>query len=95
MPANAIYFATYEAFQDFIKQTFPQMHMEVLSAIVSGGMAGIAYWVVGMPPDVLKSRLQTGALVCALFWLYLNQKPLENMLIEKRSFEILRPNNCI
>ncbi|CAD6996903.1 unnamed protein product [Ceratitis capitata] len=35
------------------------MHMEVLSAIVSGGMAGIAYWVVGMPPDVLKSRLQT------------------------------------
>lgn len=38
------------------------MQMELLSAIFSGGMSGIAYWVVGMPPDVLKSRLQTGAL---------------------------------
>lgn len=62
LPSNAVYFATYEAFQDLIKEKFPNMQMEVLSAIFSGGMSGIAYWVVGMPPDVLKSRLQTGAL---------------------------------
>ncbi|XP_036321471.1 congested-like trachea protein [Rhagoletis pomonella] len=59
VPANAVYFATYEALQDLIKQKLPDLHMEVLTAIFAGGMAGITYWIVGMPPDVLKSRLQT------------------------------------
>lgn len=27
--------------------------------ILAGGCTGIAFWVVGMPADVLKSRLQT------------------------------------
>lgn len=30
--------------------------------IFAGGMAGIANWLVGMPADVLKSRLQTGTI---------------------------------
>ncbi|XP_054742366.1 congested-like trachea protein isoform X2 [Anastrepha obliqua] len=59
LPANALYFFTYEALQDFVKLKFPQLHSDVLSAIFAGGMAGISYWIVGMPPDVLKSRLQT------------------------------------
>lgn len=33
---------------------------KLLCTIPAGGMAGILNWVVGMPPDVLKSRLQTG-----------------------------------
>lgn len=29
--------------------------------IAGGSAAGISYWIIGMPPDVLKSRLQTAA----------------------------------
>ena len=32
----------------------------ILQTIIAGGFAGIANWIVGMPPDVLKSRLQSG-----------------------------------
>jgi hypothetical protein len=28
--------------------------------LFAGGMAGIANWAVAIPPDVLKSRFQTG-----------------------------------
>ena len=28
--------------------------------IFAGGMAGIFNWMIAIPPDVLKSRLQTG-----------------------------------
>uniref|UniRef100_A0A1B0D011 Congested-like trachea protein n=2 Tax=Phlebotomus papatasi TaxID=29031 RepID=A0A1B0D011_PHLPP len=31
----------------------------LLGTIFAGGMAGIANWAIGMPADVLKSRLQT------------------------------------
>ena len=31
--------------------------------IFAGGMAGIFNWIVAIPPDVLKSRLQTGKYV--------------------------------
>lgn len=30
------------------------------STIFAGGAAGMAYWILGMPADVLKSRLQSG-----------------------------------
>ena len=36
--------------------------LSLVSTIFAGGFAGIANWIVGMPPDVLKSRLQTGKL---------------------------------
>lgn len=32
------------------------------STIFAGGAAGMAYWILGMPADVLKSRLQSGKL---------------------------------
>lgn len=32
----------------------------ILPTILAGGSAGIANWIVGVPPDVLKSRLQSG-----------------------------------
>jgi len=34
--------------------------LSLLATITAGGFAGIANWLVGMPPDILKSRLQTG-----------------------------------
>lgn len=53
---------TYEVISKMLKpadepQSFGK---KLLCTIPAGGMAGILNWVVGMPPDVLKSRLQTG-----------------------------------
>ena len=31
-----------------------------LRTMLAGGLAGIANWIIAIPPDVLKSRLQTG-----------------------------------
>lgn len=31
-----------------------------MRTLVAGGMAGVFNWMVAIPPDVLKSRLQTG-----------------------------------
>lgn len=54
---------TYEIISKMLKpadepQSFGK---KLLCTIPAGGMAGILNWVVGMPADVLKSRLQTGA----------------------------------
>lgn len=54
-----MYFLAYEAIKDYITD-YGQKSPSILGTILAGGAAGIAYWVVGMPPDVLKSRLQTG-----------------------------------
>jgi hypothetical protein len=35
--------------------------------LFAGGMAGIANWVVAIPPDVLKSRFQTGLIELILY----------------------------
>lgn len=34
--------------------------------LFAGGLAGIFNWVVAIPPDVLKSRFQTGELHCSV-----------------------------
>lgn len=34
--------------------------LSVPSVLFAGGMAGIFNWAVAIPPDVLKSRFQTG-----------------------------------
>ncbi|XP_069693583.1 congested-like trachea protein [Periplaneta americana] len=59
VPASGMYFMTYE----FVKRLFLE-HSEhgqigLLATIIGGGCAGIANWLIGMPADVLKSRLQT------------------------------------
>ena len=53
-----MYFLTYE----YIKKVMAPKDGSIglLGTIFAGGMAGIANWAVGMPADVLKSRLQTG-----------------------------------
>ena len=42
--------------------SFPCSHNElsIPSVLFAGGMAGIFNWAVAIPPDVLKSRFQTG-----------------------------------
>jgi len=57
MPASGMYFMTYECLQRLMTKDGEKLGL--VSTIVAGGSAGIANWIVGMPPDVLKSRLQT------------------------------------
>lgn len=61
VPASGMYFLTYEYVK---KEATPKGPVDngtkLLVTIFAGGMAGIANWSIGMPADVLKSRLQTG-----------------------------------
>lgn len=59
MPANGTYFVSYEALTKFIVKTMGS-ESEFWASIFAGGVAGMSYWILGMPADVLKSRLQTG-----------------------------------
>lgn len=59
IPASGMYFCTYEIIQDQFKKRSGTDKIGLMPTIFAGGAAGISYWIVGMPPDVLKSRLQT------------------------------------
>ncbi|OQV21342.1 Mitochondrial carnitine/acylcarnitine carrier protein [Hypsibius exemplaris] len=60
VPASGVYFMSYEWLK---KATTPAgedpSKINPLRAIFAGGCAGIVNWLVALPPDVLKSRLQT------------------------------------
>lgn len=67
VPASGMYFLTYE----YVKKSLAPKQNEkqdaaivLLGTIFAGGMAGIANWAIGMPADVLKSRLQTAPQGC-------------------------------
>ncbi|KAJ9070331.1 hypothetical protein DSO57_1009174 [Entomophthora muscae] len=50
------YFATYEILKDaFAKHQTPSFY----STLFAGGFAGVTNWLVAIPADVLKSRIQT------------------------------------
>lgn len=66
VPASGMYFMTYEWIQKMLAPKENKSEIGIFRTIVAGGMAGIANWLVGMPADVLKSRLQTGK-DCFLF----------------------------
>lgn len=57
VPASGLYFLTYQYLTESLSKPGDSPSMPV--TIFAGGMAGIANWLVGMPADVLKSRLQT------------------------------------
>lgn len=57
VPASGLYFLTYQTVTEFFSSPGVPPSMPV--TILAGGMSGIANWVIGMPADVLKSRLQT------------------------------------
>ncbi|XP_034939770.1 congested-like trachea protein [Chelonus insularis] len=54
---SGVYFMTYELLKDWLATS--DQKLSILASIFAGGSAGIAYWAVGMPADVIKSRLQT------------------------------------
>ncbi|KAF5276664.1 hypothetical protein FQA39_LY06468 [Lamprigera yunnana] len=58
VPASGLYFLTYEKLKNYLTKNGTK-DITLWGTILAGGSAGIANWLVGMPPDVLKSRLQT------------------------------------
>jgi len=58
VPASGMYFMVY----DLVKMSLlkeGEKEPGLLGTIFAGGMAGVANWLIGMPADVVKSRLQT------------------------------------
>lgn len=61
VPASGVYFMTYEWLQIALAPKDAEKgKLSPLRTMLAGGLAGIANWIIAIPPDVLKSRLQTG-----------------------------------
>ncbi|THV05993.1 hypothetical protein K435DRAFT_826091 [Dendrothele bispora CBS 962.96] len=59
-PGSAAYFAAYEVTKKALTPAGSSSSDLNLSAIIfAGGMAGVAMWAIAIPPDVLKSRIQS------------------------------------
>ena len=60
IPASGMYFASYEFLQQALTpEGKSRSDLSPGRTLIAGGLAGIANWSVAIPPDVLKSRLQT------------------------------------
>ncbi|CAG0889531.1 unnamed protein product [Darwinula stevensoni] len=60
IPASGMYFMTYEWLQQVLTpEGGSRTNLSVGRTLFAGGMAGVFNWLVAIPPDVLKSRLQT------------------------------------
>ncbi|CAG2117841.1 unnamed protein product [Medioppia subpectinata] len=60
VPASGMYFMTYEWLQKVLTpEGKSRSDLSAGRTLFAGGMAGIFNWLVAIPPDVLKSRLQT------------------------------------
>jgi len=57
VPASAAYFASYELLMRWL-QGPDRSELSMGSTLFAGGMAGIFNWLVAIPADVVKSRLQ-------------------------------------
>lgn len=51
---------TYEWLQEVLASDSDKKTLSPLRTMFAGGIAGIVNWIIAIPPDVLKSRLQTG-----------------------------------
>ncbi|XP_011312016.1 mitochondrial carnitine/acylcarnitine carrier protein-like isoform X1 [Fopius arisanus] len=60
VPSGGVYFGLYELMMRF--ETENDDHVSLWQPMFAGGVAGIGNWVVAMPADVLKSRLQTSTM---------------------------------
>ncbi|KAF9285689.1 mitochondrial carrier domain-containing protein [Linnemannia elongata] len=59
-PGSAAYFVAYEVIKrSLIPAGGTAADLNPLSVLFAGGMAGVAMWTIAIPPDVLKSRLQS------------------------------------
>ncbi|KCV67452.1 solute carrier family 25, member 46 [Fonticula alba] len=60
VPASFTYFITYEYLKtQFIDEKTGKISTP--STLLAGGLAGVTNWLVGLPADTLKSRVQTAA----------------------------------
>jgi len=72
-PGSAAYFATYAVTKEALTPVgASSSELNLGPIILAGGTAGVAMWAIAIPPDVLKSRLQsaptgtyTGIIDCA------------------------------
>ena len=59
IPASGVYFSSYEFLQSYLTpEGKTRADLSPGRTLLAGGMAGVMNWVVAIPPDVLKSRLQ-------------------------------------
>ncbi|CAG8543412.1 20261_t:CDS:2 [Dentiscutata erythropus] len=56
-PGSAAYFGAYELTKRLL--TPPDSTLNPAAVLFAGGMAGVAMWTIAIPPDVIKSRLQS------------------------------------
>ena len=64
VPASAMYFGSYEIIQRaLVPEGGDRTEIGIGRTIFAGGMAGIFNWIVALPPDVVKSRLQSGNII--------------------------------
>ncbi|KAJ1731668.1 carnitine transporter [Coemansia biformis] len=62
VPGSVAYFGAYELIKRFLtNRSAGEGAISPLAIVAAGGLAGMANWAVAIPPDVLKSRLQTSA----------------------------------
>ena len=59
VPGNAAYFAAYEFFKRQLCALEQRDTPSTPSILLAGGMSGVANWVVAIPFDTIKSRIQT------------------------------------
>ncbi|TFY81006.1 hypothetical protein EWM64_g3010 [Hericium alpestre] len=59
-PGSAAYFAAYEVTKKAVTPAGASpADLNIGAVVFAGGMAGVAMWTIAIPPDVLKSRLQS------------------------------------
>ncbi|KAM6498434.1 Mitochondrial carrier domain containing protein [Amanita muscaria] len=59
-PGSAAYFAAYEVTKKYLTPAGSSpADLNLGAIIVAGGTAGIAMWAIAIPPDVIKSRIQS------------------------------------
>ncbi|ORY26504.1 putative Carnitine/acyl carnitine carrier [Naematelia encephala] len=67
-PGSAVYFATYEVLKKRLSkppgtlpsgETAPAPPLSLGAVMFAGGSAGVAMWALAIPPDTIKSRLQS------------------------------------
>jgi len=58
VPASAAFYASYELIQRYLAPDGDRSKLSVGNTLFAGGMAGICNWLVAIPADVVKSRLQ-------------------------------------
>lgn len=57
---TGVYFVVYEGLQDLARKRSKSGQITPTSTILAGGTAGMVFWSLAVPFDVLKSRLQSG-----------------------------------